>query len=329
MNQPPSGDGDDDMERRFQTGLQGEGGPSETVRRAILEHARRVAVEHARSHSSGRTPAMLAARRRRTIFGALAAAVFAGLLVVPILRTPLVDKESRVAAPPNPPAASQPAQAPTLQFAPAPAPQSAQAPAPRSAQAPAPRLAELKRNDTADSGAGAQRRITADADKPKEAARAASSSSDYTRQAEIEPQVVGGGLPFPAAPSAAPAMQAPASDAASAIAAAPAPPSRQLARATTSLVERGESLRGAAAAGDVAAVNALLSSSFDVDARDRSGRTALMLAIVNGHAEVVDALLAHGAEVNAADTTGMRPLQMARAKGNEEIISSLLRAGAH
>jgi ankyrin repeat protein len=102
-----------------------------------------------------------------------------------------------------------------------------------------------------------------------------------------------------------------------------------LAPAAISPDERGESLRGAAAAGDLAAVIALLGSVADVDARDRSGRTALMLAIMNGHAEVVDALLAHGAAVDAVAPGGVRPLQIARAKGNAEIIDSLLRAGAH
>jgi ankyrin repeat protein len=297
MNQPPSGDGDDDMERRFQTGLQDEGGPSEAVRRAILDNASRMAVEHARSQSGRRRSAMLPSRRRNTIFGALAAAVFAGLLVVPMLRAPVVHRQSPVAAPPN------------------------WESAPQSAQPSAPRLAELERSNSTYRGAGAQRRITADADKPKEAAGPA--SSNYGSQAKTEPQAVGGGLPSPAA------MQAPASDAASAIAAAPAPSSRQLARATPSSIERGESLRGAAAAGDLAAVNALLGSSLDVNARDRSGRTALMLAILNGHADVVEALLARGADLNAADSSGARPLQMARAKGNEEIIDWLLRAGAH
>jgi Ankyrin repeats (3 copies) len=316
MNQPPSGDGDDDMERRFQTGLQDDSGPSEAVRRAILDHASRMAVEHAQSRPGGRRPAMPTARRRNTIFGALAAAVFAGLLVVPILRAPVVHRQSPVAAPPNRESAAQPA--------PAPQPQPAQAPQPQPAQAP--RLAELQRNNTTYSGAGAQRRITADPDKPKEAAGPASSSSGYSSQAKSEPQAVLGAAPSPAAPADA---RGSASDVASAIAAAPAPPSRQLARATTSAVERGESLRGAAAAGNLPAVNAVLSSSFDVDARDRSGRTALMLAILNGHADVVDALLAHGAGVNAVDPSGVRPLQMARAKGNEEIIDSLLRAGAH
>jgi len=313
MNQPPSGDGDDDMERRFQTGLQDEGGPSEAVRRAILDNASRMAVEHARSQSGRRRSAMLPSRRRNTIFGALAAAVFAGLLVVPMLRAPVIHRQSPVAAPPNWESAPQPVQAP----------------APQSAQPPAPRLAELERSNSTHRGAGAQRRITAEADKPKEAAGPASSSSNYGSQAKTEPQAVGGGLPSPAVPPAAPAMQAPASDAASAITAAPAPSSRQLARATTSSVERGESLRAAAAAGDLAAVNALLGSSLDVNARDRSGRTALMLAILNGHADVVEALLARGADLDAADSSGARPLQMARAKGNEEIIDSLLRGGAH
>jgi hypothetical protein len=194
MNQPPSGDGDDDMERRFQTGLQDEGGPSEAVRRAILDNASRMAVEHARSQSGRRRSAMLPSRRRNTIFGALAAAVFAGLLVVPMLRAPVIHRQSPVAAPPNWESAPQPAQAP----------------APQSAQPPAPRLAELERSNSAYRGAGAQRRITADADKPKEAAGPASSSSNYGSQAKTEPQAVGGGLPSPAAPPAAPAKQAPA-----------------------------------------------------------------------------------------------------------------------
>lgn len=309
MNQPPSGDGDDDMERRFQSGLKDDGEPSEAVRRAILDHASRMAVEHAESRAGGRRSGTLTARRRNTIFGALAAAVFAGLLVVPVLRTPVVHTQGPVAQGPVAPPPYQETES-----------HSAQAPEPQSAQVPRP--AELQRNNTTYSGAGAQRRITADADKPQEAAGPT---------AKTEPQSVLGAAPSPApaAPPAAPAMQAPASDVASSIASAPAAPSRQSARATTSSVERGESLRDAAAAGNLTAVTAVLSSSFDVDARDRSGRTALMLAILSGHADVVDALLAHGAAVNAVDLSGVRPLQMARIKGNEAIIDSLLRAGAH
>jgi hypothetical protein len=319
MNQPPAGDGDDDMERRFQTGLQDDGGPSEAVRRAILDHASRMAVEHAQSRPGGRRSALLTDRRRNTIFGALAAAVFAGLLVVPMLRAPVVHRQSPVAQSPI-------AAPPNLKTAPQSSPASEAQPAQEPQPAQESRLAELQRDNTNTRGAGTQRRIAADANKPKEAAAPASSASTYASQAKSEPQSALSATSSPAAPADA---RASASDAASAIAAAPAPPSRQLARATTSSVERGESLRGAAAAGNLTAVNAVLSSSFDVDARDQSGRTALMLAILNGHADVVAALLAHGAGVNAVDTSGVRPLQMARARGNEEIIDSLLRAGAH
>jgi hypothetical protein len=302
MNQSPSGDGDDDMERRYQRGLKEDSGPSEAVRRAILEHASRMAVEHARSQPGRRTPAKLAARRWSTIFGTLAAAVFAGLLVVPILRPPVAPKQSPVALPQQAPA-----------------------------QEPARELAEVQRNETPGRAAGAPREITAQAVKPKAAAGPTSTLSRYASQAKSGiPAASDAAAAPPAAPAAAPASPpASASDVASAIAGAPALASRNSARMATSSDERGELLRGAAAGGDLAAARALLSSSFDVDARDPSGRTALMLAIAQGHADVVDALLAHGADANAADASGVRPLQMAGAQRNQRIIDSLLRAGAH
>jgi ankyrin repeat protein len=307
MNQSSSGDGDDDMERRFQRGLAEDGGPSEAVRRAILEHASRMAVEHANRRPQGRRPAALAARRRRTIFGALAAAVFAGLLVVPVLRAPVVREQSPVSLPPNPAASPMPQQAPV--------------------QEPARELAEVQRTETPDRAAGAPREITAHAVKPKASAGPTSTLSGNASQAKT-------GIPTAtdaaAAPPAAPAgVQASASDAASATARAPGSANRSLARVATSPGDRGELLRGAAASGDLAAVHSLLGSSFDVDARDRNGRTALMLAIAQGHADIVDALLAHGADANAADAGGVRPLQMAGAQGNKRIIDSLLRAGAY
>src|SRR5271165_3611779 len=229
MNQSPSGDADDDMEGRFRRGLKEDSGPSETVRRAILEHARRMAVEHADRQPGRRAPAVLATRRRRSIFfGTLAAAVFAGLLVVPMLRPPVVPEPSPVALPPAAP------QAPALEFG------------------------EVERNETTDSAAGAQRMITADALKPKEAAQPTSDSSNYASQAKTAAPTIAGAA---AAPPAAPAgVHAAATDAASAISAAPASANRNLARVAALSVERGALLRGAAAAGDATAVNALLDS---------------------------------------------------------------------
>lgn len=67
---------------------------------------------------------------------------------------------------------------------------------------------------------------------------------------------------------------------------------------------------------------------IDVDARDASGRTALMLAILQGHENAVDALLAAGADPNAADATGTSPLQAATASHRPAIVAALRRAGA-
>jgi len=153
MKQSASGDGDDDMERRFQRGLAEDGAPSEAVRRAILEHAHRMAVLHAKSQPGQHVPALRLARRRRTIFGALAAAVFAGLLVVPLLRAPSVREQSQVALPPNPVASAMPAHV-------------------------APQLGEVERQEATGSAAGgAPRDSTTDAIKPKRTAAPTSIST--------------------------------------------------------------------------------------------------------------------------------------------------------
>jgi ankyrin repeat protein len=104
--------------------------------------------------------------------------------------------------------------------------------------------------------------------------------------------------------------------------------------------EPAAALRQAAEAGDMAALHTLLSPqtdidqpadierSADIDARDSSGRTALMLATQHGRRAAVDALLAAGADPNAADAHGTTPLQAAIAAGQPDIIAALQRAGA-
>jgi len=47
-------------------------------------------------------------------------------------------------------------------------------------------------------------------------------------------------------------------------------------------------------------VNRLLTANVDVNAADRSGRTALHMAAERGHLEVVNRLLTANADVNAA-----------------------------
>jgi ankyrin repeat protein len=72
----------------------------------------------------------------------------------------------------------------------------------------------------------------------------------------------------------------------------------------------------------------LLDQQVDIEARDASGRTALMLATLRGRAAAVDALLASGADPNAADASGTRPLQAAVANDQQAIAAALRRAGA-
>jgi hypothetical protein len=87
-------------------------------------------------------------------------------------------------------------------------------------------------------------------------------------------------------------------------------------------------LRRAAETGDVAKLQSLLGKRPVIDARDEDGRTALMLATLNGQAAAVDALLARGADPNAADARGITPLQAAVAGNQPAIVTALQRAGA-
>jgi ankyrin repeat protein len=87
-------------------------------------------------------------------------------------------------------------------------------------------------------------------------------------------------------------------------------------------------LRRAADSGDMQKLRVLLDQQVDIEARDASGRTALMLATLRGRAAAVDALLASGADPNAADASGTTPLQAAVANDQQAIAAALRRAGA-
>ena len=62
--------------------------------------------------------------------------------------------------------------------------------------------------------------------------------------------------------------------------------------------DRGEELRQAASAGDVAKVKALLDQGVDVNAANSYGGTALTFAARRGNAEMVKLLLERGADPN-------------------------------
>jgi uncharacterized protein len=80
--------------------------------------------------------------------------------------------------------------------------------------------------------------------------------------------------------------------------------------------------------GDVRIVLDLLGRGTDVDARDRYGQTALMLAAHAGHREVVETLMAYRANLNITAKFKLSAWMLAIAAGQAEVASLLAKAGA-
>ncbi len=80
--------------------------------------------------------------------------------------------------------------------------------------------------------------------------------------------------------------------------------------------------------GGTAKVNDLLYKGSDVNVKDESGLTALMLVAMDGHSDVVMALLDRGADVNCRDAQGMTALMYAILKSHTHVIRLLLDKGA-
>jgi uncharacterized protein len=80
--------------------------------------------------------------------------------------------------------------------------------------------------------------------------------------------------------------------------------------------------------GEVEIVLDLLGRGADVDARDRYGQTALMLAAHAGRREVVAALIAHRANLNITAKFGLSALMLALVAGHAEVARLLAKAGA-
>lgn len=88
-------------------------------------------------------------------------------------------------------------------------------------------------------------------------------------------------------------------------------------------------LSKAVSKGDTATVRALLARGADVQARDATGRTALMYAAENGDPTTVQALLINGADVNARDWRGWTALIYAAENGDITTVQTLLAHKAH
>ena len=80
--------------------------------------------------------------------------------------------------------------------------------------------------------------------------------------------------------------------------------------------------------GDVESVCDLLDRGIEVDARDRYGKTGLMLAAHAGHEEVVATLIDHRANLNTTAKFGLSALMLAVIAGHKEIARLLAKSGA-
>ena len=86
---------------------------------------------------------------------------------------------------------------------------------------------------------------------------------------------------------------------------------------------RSLDLHDAARAGNTLQVEKLISQGVPVDAPDRLGRTALMLAAMRGQTTTVQTLLALGANPALADHEGLNAAQLARRQGNTGLADQL------
>ena len=89
------------------------------------------------------------------------------------------------------------------------------------------------------------------------------------------------------------------------------------------------SLRQAVEAGDVAAVQNLLTAGAKVGEADRYGVTPLYAACESGNSKLVDALLKAGADPNTAQGEGETVLMAAARSGQLAIVKALIGAGAN
>ncbi len=89
-----------------------------------------------------------------------------------------------------------------------------------------------------------------------------------------------------------------------------------------------EELSEACIEGNLEEVERLLGQGVDIDARNDTSWTALMLAANTGQTEVMEMLINNGADINAKDNVGLSAMKLAEAKGHTEIVNLLKAAGA-
>lgn len=77
--------------------------------------------------------------------------------------------------------------------------------------------------------------------------------------------------------------------------------------------------------GNITAVKLLLDAGVNVDAQNKVGRTALMMAIANAHTQIVELLLKAYADVDIEDNNSITALMLAAEEGNQDEVKLLLK----
>lgn len=307
MSEPPPNTGpQDDVDDRYRRAAALDSSrPSDSVRRSVLDHAAKLAAERSLGRSAAQEApdipkklgiAPSAANQpwwRPAVFGTLAAAGLAGLLIAPQYlapRSPSTVAKSRIDAPRI-----------------------------GTDAAPSPPLMAQRQSREKDRAAAENAGVVAEAAQDKASSYAAplqSESPADTRNAPV--------APTGATPMAAPAEAPGATGRSESLTGKPA---GRMTGARNR--ESAAALRQAAETGDVQGLKTQLEKSSDIEARDSGGRTALMLATLHGQVAAVEALLGAGADANAADGDGVTPLQAAMNANQPAIAAALRRAGAH
>jgi hypothetical protein len=321
--------------------------PSERTRQAVLAHARKVAVSH---------PHIAAKRRRErwwrpAVFGTLAAAGLAGLLVLPQILTPRVAPkmthasaehlEAGATAPAS--AASTPQKARPLPTGPgASALAAPQPPAPPEAAGEAPMLAPspattAKRSPPPQARDDDYTASTRERDAINRRDAKTNTAPQPEARASANADVAGSpeshGQPGLDSITITAQRKAPVSfESISPVAVIappdPAPAANSAGASAASKVGSPQGLRLAAESGDLKRLQRFLDQATNINSRDDAGRTALLLATIHGQTKAVELLLAHGADPNTADASGMTPLSAAVAGNRSAIIRILKNAGA-
>ncbi|MEO8856773.1 MAG: ankyrin repeat domain-containing protein [Burkholderiaceae bacterium] len=330
MSAPATGDesGDELVRRYREASAQDLHRPAQSVRAAVLSHARMLAENQA--HGSGPVPTRPpAANQHRWKVSMLASVLLVGLAGLMVLQfdrgTPQEQRALRSAAVPRAEPSPPNNSAPATNSEPKAARADAHVDAARVPAAQALQSAPSAQA-TADSAASkasvmAEPSVTAESAVAGKASVAAGPSTGARSSVLTESAPAQAAAPPPRAPSAqglAKPMQRDEAGAASA-------PSRVPPGTVQTPVQQG-ALNAAAQSGDLAQIDKLIAQGLAVDAPDAEGRTPLMLAVIHGHPEAVRRLIAAGASRTARDHAGQTALQHARRLGLDPIARLLMEA---